>query len=355
MIPYWLMFLFAALPALNAAPRMRFRADGTRRVLPDVAWILVIGVLTVVIGFRWNVGGDWWNYFRYLEDVAFRDLHEVLAQDDPGYRLLNWISFQNGWGISGVNTMAGLIFSAGLVLFCRSLPRPWLALAVAIPYTVIVVGMGYTRQAVALGMVMAALVALGRQRFILFALCVVIGATFHKSAVLVIPLAALTMTRNRIIGGAIVLATTAGAYTVLLEEHADRLIGVYTDATIASQGALIRLAMNAVPALLFLQYRRRFLLNAPDYRLWRLFSLISVAMLVTFFVAPISTALDRLALYMIPLQMVVFAHLPDVLGAPGRRNANVVMLVLVYLALVLFVWLNFGVHSRFWVPYRIAL
>lgn len=355
MIPYWLMFLFAALPALNAAPRMRFRADGTRKVLPDVAWLLVLVVLTVVIGFRYNVGGDWWNYFRYLDDAAFREFGEVLRQDDPGYRLLNWISFQNGWGMSGVNTMSALFFSAGLVLFCRSLPRPWLALAVAIPYTVIVVGMGYTRQAVALGMVMAGLVALGRQRFILFALCVVIGATFHKSAVLVIPLAALTLTRNRYTGGAIVLVTTALAYWALLEEHADRLVTVYTDATISSQGALIRLAMNAVPAILFLQYRRRFLMNAPDYRLWRLFSLISVAMFVAFFVTPLSTALDRMALYMIPLQMVVFSHLPDVLGNPGRRNANVVLLVLIYLALVLFVWLNFGVHSRFWIPYRIAL
>jgi hypothetical protein len=354
MIPYWLMFLLAALPALDAAPRMKFRADGTRNVLPNVAWLLVICALTVVIGFRYNVGGDWWSYFRYLDDAAMRTLDEVILQDDPGYRLLNWIAVQYDWGKSGVNTMSGALFAAGLVLFCRSLPRPWLALAVAVPYVVIVVGMGYTRQAVALGMVMAGLVALGRQKFIGFVICVLIGATFHKSAVLIIPLAALVLTRNKLLGAALVLASAAIAYVVLLQDHADRLVAVYTDDTITSEGALIRLAMNFVPAFLFLRYRHRFMVNAPDFRLWQLFSFISIAMFLAYFVTPLSTALDRLALYMIPLQMVVFSHLPDLIGRPGRRNVAIVMMVIGYMALVLFVWLNFATHSRFWIPYRIV-
>ncbi len=353
MIPYWLMFLLAALPALDAAPRMRLRADGTRKALPNMAWLFVICALTVVIGFRYNVGGDWWNYFRYLDDAAMRTLDEVILQDDPGYRLLNWISVQNGWGKPGVNTMSGAIFAASLVFFCRSLPRPWLALAVAVPYVVIVVGMGYTRQAVALGMVMAGLVALGRQRFLFFVICVLIGATFHKSAVLMIPLAALVLTRNKVFGSAIVLVAALVGYDVLLQDYADRLVAVYTDDTITSEGALIRLAMNFVPALLFFRYQDRFLVNSPDFRLWRLFSMISVAMFLAYFVTPLSTALDRLALYMIPLQMVVFSHLPDLLGRPGKRNVALVLLVIAYMALVLFVWLNFANHSRFWVPYRI--
>ena len=27
-------------------------------------------VLTLLIGFRYEVGGDWFNYFHYLDDVA---------------------------------------------------------------------------------------------------------------------------------------------------------------------------------------------------------------------------------------------------------------------------------------------
>ncbi len=43
---------------------------------------------------------------------------------------------------------------SGLVQFCRKQPLPWLALAVAAPFIIIVVGMGYTRQSVALGFIL---------------------------------------------------------------------------------------------------------------------------------------------------------------------------------------------------------
>ena len=66
--------------------------------------------------------------------------------------MLNWLSIQMDWGILGVNLIGGAIFAFGLVAFCRRQPRPWLALAVAIPYLVIVVAMGYSRQGIALAL-----------------------------------------------------------------------------------------------------------------------------------------------------------------------------------------------------------
>ena len=130
---------------------------------PVGAWVAVGIVLTLLIGFRYEVGGDWFNYFRNLDDVAGAMLDEVFLMSDPGYQFLNWLSLELDWDIFGVNLMAGAIFAIGLVVFCRSLPRPWLALAVAVPYLVIVVAMGYSRQGVALGLAMLGLVALGKK------------------------------------------------------------------------------------------------------------------------------------------------------------------------------------------------
>ena len=95
--------------------------------------------------------------------------------------------------------MAGGIFAIGLVFFCRNLPRPWLALAVAVPYLVIVVAMGYTRQGVALGLAMLGLVALGKKGTGWFVFWVMLAATFHKTAVLLLPLAALAAAHNRFV------------------------------------------------------------------------------------------------------------------------------------------------------------
>jgi hypothetical protein len=137
MLTYWLMFLLPALAALM----METQRTGTLPVdeaeTPVGAWIAVGIVLTLLIGFRYEVGGDWFNYVFILDNVAGLMLDEVFLLSDPGYQLLNWLSLELDWDIFGVNLMAGAIFAIGLVVFCRNLPRPWLALAVAVPYLVI--------------------------------------------------------------------------------------------------------------------------------------------------------------------------------------------------------------------------
>lgn len=356
MLPYWLMFLLPALLAVNSSPLQGFNNDGTRRVRVPFSWICVFLVLVAVVGFRFQVGGDWNNYFRYLwraENLQFIDL---LGEEDPGYMAINIYSSSYGWGITGVNIFCAAIFGAGVVVFSRSLPRPWLALACAVPYLIIVVGMGYTRQAAALGLVMVGLVALRRDRFLQFAIWVALGALFHKTAVLIIPIALLTAQRRRFQAFGLVAAIAYSAYDALLASHADRLVNVYIENEYTeSEGALIRLLMNAVPASLFLYFSRRFVLSPTEQRLWSVMSWISIMMLLALFSTGFTTALDRMALYFIPLQLAVFSNLPDALGRPGARNSDIISSIVLYYAAVLFVWLNFAGHSFRWVPYKMGL
>ena len=154
MIPYWLLLL---LPIWACV-------EGPRRPWPAwQSWLIGIA-LTLFIGLRHEVGSDWFNYIPYLTRAEGIPLAEAIAMGDPGYNILNWLFAGNALGIYGVNLVSGAVFSAGLVLFCRAQPRPWLALCLAIPYVVIVVAMGYSRQGVALGLIMPALLALERGR-----------------------------------------------------------------------------------------------------------------------------------------------------------------------------------------------
>lgn len=303
-----------------------------------------------MIGYRYEVGGDWDNYFVYLEQVEYLSLWDVLRMSDPGYQLLNWISAAFEWGVYGVNVMAGTLFSVGLIVFCRGLPRPWLALAVAVPYVVIVVGMGYTRQAIALGMIMLGLSALRRNSVAKFALWVVLGATFHKTAVLLLPIAALASSRRRIWTVTWVAIVSVIAYVLLLEKSVDDLYANYIEAEYQSQGAMVRLLMNSLPACALLIWRKKFeALGVTP--IWRWFAIISLLLQAVLFVSPSSTAVDRIALYMLPLQLVVFSLWPDAFGR-GRNARALVVMVLVYYGLVLFVWLAFANFSYTWLPYR---
>jgi hypothetical protein len=64
-------------------------------------------------------------------------------------------------------------------------------------------------------------------------------------------------------------------------------------------------------------------------------------------VLPSSTAVDRLALYVMPLQIAVLSRFPLLFGPAGT------VIVALYSLAIEFVWLNFTTHARFWIPYQI--
>jgi hypothetical protein len=47
----------------------------------------------------------------------------------------------------------------------------------------------------------------------------------------------------------------------------------------------------------------------------------------------------------------VFSRLPDAM-ASGQHRKAIRFLVVAYYAAVLFVWLNFASHSKYWIPYQ---
>lgn len=353
MWPYWLLFIVPALAALNAAPLHNQRHDGTRRLQINIPWLGVMLVIALLIGFRDRVGGDWFNYFSYVFQAQYLTVTEALTRTDPGYWALNVISLELGLGVVGINLFCGAVFALGLVIYSRSMPRPWLALAVAIPYMTVVVAMGYSRQGVALGFALIGLVALGRRRFLWFAFWIFLAATFHRSAVLLIGIALLTLDFRRIHNLPLLLAVGVLMYSAFLEDRTEGLVAVYIEDEMQSSGAFIRLLMNVVPGALYLRYRKRFVISAGERKIYTIMALLAVASFAALLAGLVpSTALDRVGLYLIPLQIFAFSHLPDALGRQGGRNQSVVLSILLFYAAVLFVWLNFAVHSRFWLPYR---
>ncbi len=349
MIPYWLLLLFP-LWACVQSPR--------RPWLAWQAWLIGIA-LTLFIGLRHEVGGDWFNYIPYLNRAEGLSLSEVLAWGDPGYNALNWLFASQPWGIYGVNLVSGAIFSAGLVLFCRAQPRPWLALCLAIPYLVIVVAMGYSRQGVAIGLIMPGLLALERGRLRPFLVSMAAAATFHSTALVMlafvvpaVPGRSLTLRALRLL---LLLIVGAALVQTFLVARVDGLVGGYIEAEYQSEGAVIRVAMNLLPAVLLLLWPKRFDFNSQQLRLWRAMAFTALGCAVALVLLPSNTtAVDRIALYVIPLQLVVGSRLPST-QLLGLTPAQLMVSVLGFCLAVEFVWLNFATHASGWLPYENVL
>lgn len=310
---------------------------------------------TLFIGLRDGVGGDWGNYLPYLDRVAALDLSGVLEQTEPGYALLNWLANEWGGGVFLVNTVCGLIFSIGLLRFCQAQPRPWLALTLAFPYLVVVVAMGYSRQGVAIGLEMLALLALERDRLLRFLGWIALAALFHRTVLVLLLLPASTLSGSLRFSQLIRLGLLAGAgyglYSAILAPDLDYYIQGYLEAEYQSQGALIRVALCLLPALLFLPNRRRFQLSPDVQRIWSLLAVMAIAAAIGLFTVASSTAVDRLALYLIPLQLFVGSRLPDT-RLWGLSPSSWNQLLILFSLAVLLVWLLFAQHAQFWLPYR---
>jgi hypothetical protein len=349
LFPYWLLFSVFALGALQAHRTSRDGEDSVGLLL------LAAGFFTVLmIGFRYEVGGDWNSYYRALVMASYESFADIMAGYDPGYAILNWLSATLGFDIWLVNFLCGILFVWGLLQFAKRQPNPWLCVLVAVPYLIIVVAMGYTRQAVAIGILLAGLSDLDRRNSVLrFLFYVAVAGLFHKTAIIVLPLIIMATARRKIVIVPVALMTLILLYYLLLSSEVESIRQGYVEVEYSSQGAAVRVALNLVPAALFFLFQSRFGFSELAEKVWRNFAVASFVLLFLLFATPSSTAIDRMALYLIPLQLVIFSHLPNVFGKGGSQNGQVVLGVIVYSALVQLVWLTQGVFAELWLPYKV--
>jgi len=342
MLIYWALFAFFAFGAFVDSRR---EPDFQRR---RPFWIMGGLAILIMVGLRYKIGADWKTYefiFQYASHVSF---DRALDIGDPGYQAVNWAVGQLGGEIWLVNLVCATIFTWGLFRLSRLQPYPWLAVLIAVPYMVIVVS-NYTRQAAALGLIMAGLSSLIRGGSLArFAVYAVLAATFHRTAVAILPLAIFSRPRNRffnILGG---IALGVAMYDVFLKDTMDAFVDNYIKTKYSSQGASIRIAMEVLAASLFLLRRKRFEFPDHEDKLWFYFSIASMGALAALILTPSSTAVDRLSIYLMPLQLVILSRIPFVY----TQRSTGVMLVAAYSFAVQFIWLNFATHARFWVPYH---
>lgn len=350
MIPYWLLLAFVSAGAMIVRPRN----DQKNYVL---AAFFLAGILSaLMVGLRYRVGADWEPYRIIYWEMRFANLPTAIARSDPSFGLLNWAVRQAGWDFWVVNLFCASVFVYGLFRFAAKQASPWTAVMISVPYLIIVVGMGYARQATALGFIMLALACLQEKSLRKFIVFMILAATFHRSSVILLPIIGLSYSRNRLLSVALALVATVIAYVFIVAPEVDTYIDRYSGAeqgAIESSGTLVRIAMNAMPAFIYLLNSGRFPVRDDLRLIWRNLSILALISLAAYLYFGPNTALDRLSIYLNPLQIFVFGNLPVALGSNERPNRFVIVLCAFYALAIQVVWLLFASNARYWIPYRI--
>ena len=350
MLIYWIFLGFISLMALLE----QGAEEANHRV--NFLWGVFTAALILFIGGRWKTGGDWGNYYRNLETFYWVTLdNNVDRGKDIGYIALSVFASKFTTGIVVITMFSGIVMGLALLRFSLAQPRPWLCMAAAFPYLVVVCGMGYIRQGIAISFIMLGLLALGRQQIGRYTAWVATGALFHATALILIPLGALGNRKNQPLVIALVAIATIVAFRTLMADRTDAMVTNYVDVDAASSGALVRALLGALPGAIFLVFRRQFALEGGLQVAWTALSGVAVAAVPAVLLFPSSTVVDRMGLYLLPLQCFVFSRVPDALAkTPQQRQLFAVGIILLYIT-VFYTFILYGDHAQSWYPYRFYL
>ena len=303
-----------------------------------------------MIGLRHEVGSDWQGYLNYLDSLREKTLSEAFSINEPGYLILNWLA-ANVWGsIYTVNITCAAILMWGVTSFSSLQPRPLLTIMVAFPYLLIVVGMGYTRQSVAIGFVMLAIVAIYKKNYLRFISIVILASLFHKTA-LIFFIIGILINEKKGLRNILIIGLTGSM--ILMYEYFEHLMNIYLIGDFQSEGALIRLAMIAAPAVVYLLYHKQIGGSEEVKKLWRTMSWTGIFLLLLLIWFPEkSTAIDRIALYWLPLQFMVLSHIPSLWKITINKTSYSTVVVIASSVAVMLIWLFLSINSKAWIPYQ---
>lgn len=343
MIVYWAMFLIPAVLSLYETHE--------RGLLHRLALPALFAVYFLIMAFR-ETGGDYITYLNFIQVIEGRDFSYVVERTEILYALLNYYAVRTGLGIYGVNTVCAAVFLFGLYQFIRHEPLPFLTFTIAASYLIIVVAIGYTRQGTAIGLLLWSIVELRRGHTWRFGALLALAIGFHTSAVvgLLFLLGGLRI-RNRLLryGTAIMLTGIVLAFVIYgASTTIDRYVYGYLESDrYSSDGALLRIAMSLGAALIWFVLRTK--LTGVDRGIAAALSIIAVACAIG--IPFQSTIADRIALYALPLQLIVFGRLP-MLFADRHLESIVRIAILLVFGLAFAIWLHLGNFAQdLWLPF----
>jgi hypothetical protein len=284
--------------------------------IPDrrsLATLLTVCLFMVwFMGTRYIVGCDFKAYFlRYHDTLPGLYLTEIFGQQEPGYALMTAILKTLGAHYMWVNITASVLMVAGYFVFARAHRSPILIMALLFPVIIVQLGMSGIRQGVAVSALMVASVFFMKGRGWMTALMIVLGAQFHSSLIMFLPLAFMAgrqVSIGRIVFG-VLLLTPVAMYMLSdrLDVYADRYIEQNYGA-ITSNGAIIRYALIMIPQVFFLFYYRRVQERFPE-----VYGLLKLFVIICFSLMPLavfsSIALHRINFYVMPFSILSFVYL----------------------------------------------
>ncbi|WP_059430176.1 EpsG family protein [Campylobacter hyointestinalis] len=331
---FWTFFIFLILLCF-----VRFKNGTYQRF----TLIFALFLLFLFIGFRYEVGGDWAGYIDIYNQI---NSNPFMLNRDFGYYILNILAAKFGFGIVFVNVICAFIVCLFLYLSLRKLNYPFASLLYLFPFAIVVIIMGFTRQGVALSILLFGFVLfVYEKKQLAFLACVLLGGLFHSSVLLMLPFAVFgfrlklkyTMLSYVVIGFAFISLYFYGLF--------DKFIYYITYNGYHSKGSIFRAGLHLLPVFIYMFYRKRIIKFDLNFALLDAMSIcIAVLFILSFY---LSTPVDRIMYYFYIYDIVILDCLLRLNG--GFKQKIILFLLSGYTILLFGIWYFYSYYAlHFW-------
>ena len=343
MIPYFLIFFLFLILSIFHEHKIIYISDNNKNFFI----ISIIISLSFFIGLRDNVGGDWGTYYEnYFLNKNELDLEEFISRyiwkKDFLFEFSNFLINKIYKSYHLLNFFFAIIFSYCLVFFCFKCNRPFFALMISSSYLIPVVSMGYHRQALALAIFLIAIIQLEKNKYFNFFFIIFISTLFHYTSVFLFLfgfLATKIIQLKWIIFFSMIIIIFI--YFIIGPTVINSLFRYYILSGYSSLGAIPRVFISFLPALIYFLYRNKFHFENPG--LIKSFSLISLGLFILLIIFNNATTfVDRLALYLIPFQIIIYDKFIDIFERQKKSNLIIFYIISLFYFLILIVWAYYG-------------
>ena len=327
-------------------------------------YLLTCILLTFFIGLRTEIGCDWNQYVINFEVLSSKSWLEILKNNhtsfnDIGYGLINKvIAYKFNFEI--LVFIFSIFFSLPLFILCKELKRPYLALSIAYPYFIVVVGMGPIRQAAAIGFIILAILSVIKNKQTSFFLWISIASLLHFSAII---FSCLTICFTQSLRNKKLLNFLKVFFLLIIlffifhnfETFYTKIyyyIKIYNDNSFGigrAYSAYFIWLINILPSSIYLANISKFKFNKNLHRTILFFSIYEILLFLLIFLNNVLAY--RLLLYCFPISIYISSNLPDknFLGIASKYlTCSIIVLSLTTLSL----WLKFANHAYCWLPYQ---
>lgn len=271
----------------------------------------VLGFI-LIFGFRFEVGVDWFNYIevykRHISSKSFFDTTEI------GYKLINFIAYYiNKEIVVSILISTILFITFTLYGISRLNLNPYYFFVLIAPYHFVMSGMNFTRQSIALSIIIMAFGFLLQKNKMQFLILVFLSGLFHTSAWCFFPLVFIK-SKFRYVFITILIVVPLLIFQMLTNYNQ------YISSNIDSAGLFLRLIYLLPCAFFaFINYSK-FKYDLVTKRL-TLLVILSVPLILV--ISLLSTTIaDRFAYYFIVVDTLIIYYQFNQIGGWDKRYLN---------------------------------